>query len=252
MEPKKDIFEDVQAEPLEHYTFQIDPASMEPVEKKYIGKLIKRMIIGILCGVILLFFGFSNVFYFGMGFAIALFVSVSFIVAISNTKKSYAAAKEKYAHSLFDYALYDDCLVIEANSEKGITKKKCQLNEIARAEEIGGLIVLEIDRQLWLLNKNELIENSYFIERCAQNDDEETPNKKVVRFVLTFFLGWVGSLIINHTKLKPKGYTSRTGAYLLISMVTVGIYTLVASFCNLAFNPTKPRNIGYKKDNPQA
>ena len=73
-------------------------------------------------------------------------------------------------------------------------------------------------------------------------------NNNVVRFLLTFFLGWIGSLIINHTSLKPEGYTSRTLAYFFLSIITFGIYELVASICNLFFDPTKDRNIGYKKD----
>ena len=73
-------------------------------------------------------------------------------------------------------------------------------------------------------------------------------NNNVIRFILTFFLGWIGSLIINHTSLKPAGYTSRTLAYIFLSIITFGIYGLVASICNLFFDPAKPNNIGYKKD----
>lgn len=73
-------------------------------------------------------------------------------------------------------------------------------------------------------------------------------NQKLVRFLLTFFLNWIGSLIINHTSLKPEGYTSRTGCYLLLSIVTLGIYGIVASICNLVFDPAKAKNIGYIKD----
>lgn len=72
-------------------------------------------------------------------------------------------------------------------------------------------------------------------------------DQKIVRFILTFFLGWIGSLIINHTNLKPEGYTSRTLAYLFLGIVTFGIYSLVAAICNLFFDPSKDRNIGYKK-----
>ena len=72
-------------------------------------------------------------------------------------------------------------------------------------------------------------------------------NTKLVRFLLTFFLGWIGSLIINHTSLKPAGFTSRTGAYIFLTMITFGIYGLVASICNLTFDPNKEKNIGYKK-----
>ena len=73
-------------------------------------------------------------------------------------------------------------------------------------------------------------------------------NKNLVRFLLTFFLGWIGSLIINHTSLKPEGWTSRTGLYLILGYITFGIYGLVAAICNFMFDPAKAKNIGYKKD----
>ena len=73
-------------------------------------------------------------------------------------------------------------------------------------------------------------------------------DNKIARFLLTFFLGWIGSIVINHTNLKPEGYTSRTLAYFFLSMITMGIYALVASICNLTFDPEKEKNIGYKKD----
>ncbi len=73
-------------------------------------------------------------------------------------------------------------------------------------------------------------------------------NQKIVRFLLTFFLGWIGSIIINRTSLKPEGYTSRSWLYFLLGYITFGIYALVASICNLFFDPAKPKNIGYKKD----
>ena len=73
-------------------------------------------------------------------------------------------------------------------------------------------------------------------------------NKNLTRFLLTFFLGWIGSLIINHSSLKPEGFTSRTGAYIFLSIITFDIYGLVASICNLSFDENKEKNIGYKKD----
>lgn len=73
-------------------------------------------------------------------------------------------------------------------------------------------------------------------------------DNKLIRFLLTFFLGWIGSIVINHTSLKPAGYTSRTLAYFFLSMITFGIYGLVASICNLTFDPSKAKNIGYIKD----
>jgi hypothetical protein len=72
--------------------------------------------------------------------------------------------------------------------------------------------------------------------------------KNIIRFVLTFFLGWIGSVIINHTSLKPEGFTSRSWAYFLLGIITFNIYGLVASICNLFFDASKEKNIGYKKD----
>ena len=75
-----------------------------------------------------------------------------------------------------------------------------------------------------------------------QND-----NNNLVRFLLTFFLGWIGSLVINYTSLKPQGWKSRTLAYFFLTIITFGIYGLVAAICNLMFDPNKPKNIGYHK-----
>ena len=73
-------------------------------------------------------------------------------------------------------------------------------------------------------------------------------NNNIVRFLLTFFLGCIGSIIINHSSLKPAGWKSRSWLYFLLGIVTFGIYDLVASICNFSFDPNKDRNIGYKKD----
>ena len=72
-------------------------------------------------------------------------------------------------------------------------------------------------------------------------------NNNLIRFLLTFFLGWIGSLIINRTSLKPAGWVSRTWLYIILGSITMGIYTLVASICNLIFDESKEKNIGYKK-----
>ena len=77
----------------------------------------------------------------------------------------------------------------------------------------------------------------------ASND-----GKNAIRFVLTFFLGWIGSFIINNTSLKPNGWKSRTCAYLFLGIITFGIYDLVASISNFSFDTQKSSNIGYLRD----
>lgn len=73
-------------------------------------------------------------------------------------------------------------------------------------------------------------------------------NNNLTRFLLTFFLGWIGSIVINNSNLKPEGYRSRTLAYFFLPAFTFGLYGLIASICNLSFDPAKPKNIGYFKE----
>ena len=73
-------------------------------------------------------------------------------------------------------------------------------------------------------------------------------NNNLARFLLTLFLGFLGSFIINHTSLKPNGWKSRTCAYFFFAILTFGIYPLVASICNLTFKEGSGSNIGYFKD----
>ena len=73
-------------------------------------------------------------------------------------------------------------------------------------------------------------------------------NNNLVRFLLTFFLGFIGSIIINHTSLKPNGWKSRTCAYFFLTFLTFGIYPFVASICNFSFKESADSNIGYFKD----
>lgn len=70
-------------------------------------------------------------------------------------------------------------------------------------------------------------------------------DNKLARFLLTFFLGWIGSLIINHSSLKPAGYKCRILAYIFLTIVTFGIYGLVASISNFSFDPANGKTIGY-------
>lgn len=72
--------------------------------------------------------------------------------------------------------------------------------------------------------------------------------RNAIRFALTFFLGFIGSFIINNTSLKPVGWKSRTCAYFFIGILTWSIYPLVASICNFTFNPNQSSNIGYIKE----
>ena len=72
---------------------------------------------------------------------------------------------------------------------------------------------------------------------------------KLSRFLLTFFLGFIGSFVINHSTLKPEGaWKSRTASYFFLGLITFGIYQFVAANFNLVFDPKNERNVGYFKE----
>ena len=72
---------------------------------------------------------------------------------------------------------------------------------------------------------------------------------KVGRFFLIYCLGWIGSLIINHTSLKPEGWKSRTKAYFWLWLIPpVGaIHQIVGAFAQFTFNGDTESNVGYFK-----
>jgi hypothetical protein len=73
-------------------------------------------------------------------------------------------------------------------------------------------------------------------------------DKKVARFLLVYFLGWIGSVVINRTTLKPEGAKSRSWAYFFLMPLTLGIYPTVAAIWNLVYDPDAEKNIGYVKE----
>lgn len=167
LELKNNLFENIQDAPKEHYTFQFDPDLVVPVEKKYIGLMKKRMLCSIIAGLILVIVGIFS-YRAVLGFAIGvLFISVvGHIKGISAYKKLYAESRDRYNRTLYDYTLYEDFLIIWISSDVSIKQHKFKLNEIKKAQIIKDLIVMEIDRQLYLIKKDELIENSYFLSIC--------------------------------------------------------------------------------------
>ena len=167
LELKKDIFETINDTPKEHYTFHIEPERLIPIEKKYIGKLKIRMWISIILGILLLIVSvfYQDSFVFAM-IGVLYMISVSYIRAVSKSKDSYKASKEKYKNTVFDYSLYDDYIVVWISSDESIRQMKLKLNKIKKAEQIEDNVVLLIDDTLYILKKDDLVENSYFLSLC--------------------------------------------------------------------------------------
>lgn len=167
-ELKSNIFENIDAIPKEHYTFQLDASAIAPVEKKYVGLMIKRMIFALTPALVLLVLELLWNYDFG-GFALGVLLvsAVEHIRAISAYKKLYETQKDTYANTLYDYTLYDGFLIIWISSEDGIRQKKVKLVDIKKAQIIEGVVAMEISGELFLMRKEELIQNSYFLTICT-------------------------------------------------------------------------------------
>ena len=164
---KNNIFENIETTPKEHYTFQFDPSAIVPVEKKYIGLMKKRMLGSIIAGLLLIIIGiFSDRAFLGFGVGVLFISVVGHIKGISAYKKLYAKSKDKYTKTLYDYTLYDDFLIVWISSDDAIRQIKVRLDEIKKAHVIADILVMEIDGQLFLMKKDELVENSYFLTDC--------------------------------------------------------------------------------------
>ncbi len=167
---KKDLFADIFDEPKEHYTFEFNDKYLPPVEKKYLSALKKRMFIYIIPSVIIILIGLKSPFILGFGIGLLLLGVTVHVKTILATKKNYAKVREKYSKTiLFDYTLYSDCLIVSVFGDTAIRQLKAGLHEIKNVHILADTVILEIDGQLFLMKKDELIENSYFLMRCAKN-----------------------------------------------------------------------------------
>ena len=98
-----------------------------------------------------------------------LFISVvGHIKGITAYKKLYAKSNDRYAKTLYDYTLYDNFLIVWISSEDAIRQIKVKLDEIKKAQVIADILVMEIDGQLFLMKKDKLVENSYFLSICSK------------------------------------------------------------------------------------
>lgn len=105
---------------------------------------------------------------------------------------------------------------------------------------------------------SDVLDDAEVCDKCGYNFNQEeddlpkykpTDEQNKERFFLIFFLGFIGSFIINHSDMKPYGYRSRTCAYFFLGLVTLGIYNIVGAVSNFNFHPRNGKdNIGYKLD----
>ncbi len=164
---KSNLFEGIEEDPKEHYTFQFDPDMIVPMEKQYAVPIKIRMLISVLSSMVLVIVGiFTDRAIVGFGIGVLLISVVGHLKGLSAYKRYYAKNKEKYAHTLYDYTLYDRFLIVWISSENAFRQIKVGLDEIKKVRILADTLVMEIDGQLFLMKKDELVEQSYFLTIC--------------------------------------------------------------------------------------
>lgn len=162
-ELKNNLFEHIEEEPREHYTFQFTPEELAPVEKKYVGRMRSALFLSVVIDILLIVWnvlleGAKLSFAFGVWFVITLVL----LRGVLMYKKAWRKSNERYGNTLFDYTLYDDFLIVWVSSEDAIRQMKVKWSDIKRVQSIEGLVVMEIEGKLYLVRKHELGDDSRF------------------------------------------------------------------------------------------
>ena len=74
----------------------------------------------------------------------------------------FKKSRQRYATTVYDYTLYENALIVWISSDQLIRQMRIGLSEIRNLREIVDFFVFEFDKQIFLLKKDVLAENSYF------------------------------------------------------------------------------------------
>ncbi len=164
LELKNNIFENIEDTPREHYTFHFEPHELAPVGKKYTGRMKTCLFLSVAIDVLLIALAVlmegAKV---GVALGFWLAITLMFLMLVRVYKKTWQKTNERYKTTLFDYTLYDDFLIVWMASENRIRQMKVALSEIKKVQTVAGILVMEIDGQLFLMKKQALVDHSVFL-----------------------------------------------------------------------------------------
>lgn len=168
MEHRRRVLDEIKTPLREHFTFRIAPEMMDVVEEFYLSLIRNRLLwyVGLYLLVILIGFQFSRGL-LGFGCAVALFGVIRLVIMFIGTKKNVKDAKERYRTTVFTYALYEDCLGVQVSSDRGFEEFIVGLDEIKKIRQLDGIIILEIRKKLYVIDRQVLTDDSYFVKRAV-------------------------------------------------------------------------------------
>jgi len=163
LEPKINIFDTIEEMPREHYRFVFDGARLKKVKRKQA----LRFYIFILLGIMYFMWGMAHTFRdqpftAGVMIGVSVFIVIMFSFALRRYCKSWAEYVRKLPATVYDYTVFGTFFVVWISSEDGIRQKKFQFTDIQKAQVVGEFVQLQLEGNLYLLEKDALAENSVF------------------------------------------------------------------------------------------
>lgn len=170
LEPKKDLFEEINDEVREHYRFQPTPEEARVAMKTYMSRYVKAMVISLVASLVFLVIGcFADRAIAGFAGGLLFLSIVAHTKTICAIKKVNSGGQEKMLKTVYDYTVYDTYLIAWISSDESIRQTKIQLDKITNVQEMGALLSFETDKQIYIMRKADLIEGSYFIKKLGQS-----------------------------------------------------------------------------------
>ena len=167
-ELKTSLFDEIQEIPKEHYTFRFTPEEANFVSNRVNKMMMTRFVLLIILSILLILcgFGIDEGFFIGFGTCSLILTSITFLKTLSVIKKNKEKADAIYPTSVFDYSLYDSFLIIHCTSDTKVHQDKIKIKDIKHVQNHSNIISMIIDGKIYMLRKDKLAENSYFLSLC--------------------------------------------------------------------------------------
>lgn len=169
MEIRRNLLECIDQPIQEQYTFQLTPEKLNEVEEYYLSRIRNRILLCFLLLVPVILVGlWTSEGLVAFTCAVLMIGVIRFATIIHTTKQNAKSARKRYLKTWFTYTLYGECLAVQISSESEYKEMIVELDDIKKIREFDAVIALEINQILYIIDKQILPEESYFLRRSVR------------------------------------------------------------------------------------
>lgn len=157
----------------EKYVFNFSEEELDKIHRLQMKSLwVKPILFAIICVVLIIIFAFSEMapsFLRGLFAGFLLIGETGYIKGIRAYKKSWTNSAERVSESTYEYKVFDDYIRVDIwhNNER-IRDSKCYFKDIEAILPLGDWLVMQFGGLSFLLRKNDLREDSFFLSHTSQ------------------------------------------------------------------------------------